>query len=66
MSSNILLRAVLPALLNTKFGSLGGLEESGVEVKVQNTGIAGVTQEQGVILNENFSFNLRGLHPFTF
>jgi hypothetical protein len=60
------LRAILLALLNTKSGSPGGLEESRVEVKVQNTGIAGIMQEQGVILNENFSFNLRGLCPFMF
>jgi hypothetical protein len=66
MSLNILLQAILPALLNAKSGNLGGLEESGVGVKVRNTRIAGVTQEQGVTLNENFGFNLRGLHPFMF
>lgn len=66
MSSNILLRAVLPALLNTKSESPGGPEEGGVKVEVRNTGIAGGTQEQGDILNENFGFNLRGLRPFTF
>jgi hypothetical protein len=58
-----MLQAVLPALLNTKSGSLGGPEENGEEVKVWSTGISGVMQEQGVVLNENFSFNLRGLCP---